>query len=146
VAGLIIDDRLRRPAAVALVAYAAVVAWLLLSPTSAAPSAGVGWLADLAIRVGLPDALVSPSRIEFVSNVGVMVPVAVLAGLVWTRLNWRDWTAFGFVLSAGVELVQGVFLPGRSATFADVVANTLGMAVGGLVLDLLRRRTLRGGG
>ena len=144
-AGLIIDDRLRRPAAVALVAYAAVVAWLLLSPTSAAPSAGVGWLADLAVRVGLPDALVSPSRIEFVSNVAVMVPVAVLAGLVWTRQNWRDWTAFGFVLSASVELVQGVFLPGRSATFADVVANTLGMAVGGLVLDLLRRRTLRGG-
>jgi hypothetical protein len=145
-AGLVSYERLRWPAAVALVAYMALAAWLLLSPTSAAPSAGVTWLDKLATGVGLPDSLISPGRIEFLSNIAVTAPVAVLAGLVWTRLNWRDWTAFGFVLSAGVELVQGVFLPGRSATFADVVANTLGMAVGGLVLDLLRRRTLRGGG
>ena len=144
-AGLIVDDRLRRPAAVALAAYTVLVSWLLLSPTSAAPSAAVNWLVDLAVHLGLPGSLVSPSRVEFLSNVAVMVPAAVLAGLIWTRQNWRDWAAFGFVIAGTVELVQGLFLPGRTATFADVVANTLGMALGGLVLDLLRRRTHRGG-
>jgi hypothetical protein len=131
----------RRPAVVALLVYTLLVSWLLLSPSSTAPTAGVAWLADLATGLGMPDSLVSPARTEFLSNVAVMVPVAVLAGTLWTRQSWRDWAAFGFVISCSVELVQGLFLPGRSATFDDVVANTLGMALGGLALDLRRRRT-----
>jgi hypothetical protein len=129
-----------RAAVAALAAYCLVVAWLLLSPTSAAPTAGVEWLADLAVGLGAPSAVASAEHVEFVANVGVMVPAAVLAALSWPRGSWRDWTAYGFVVAAGVEVVQAVLLTGRTATFVDVVANTVGVALGGLLVDLLRRR------
>jgi VanZ family protein len=47
--------------------------------------------------------------------------------------SWRDWTAFGFCLACLVELLQGLLLPGRHASFSDVVANTLGALLGALL-------------
>jgi VanZ family protein len=37
---------------------------------------------------------------------------------------------YAFVGSCAVELLQGLYLPPRSAQFVDVVANTLGGLVG----------------
>lgn len=65
--------------------------------------------------------------------------MSALGALVWRRTNWRDWTAYGFVISFGVEAVQALFLPHRSATFSDVVANTLGGLLGGLLGALVSR-------
>jgi VanZ family protein len=70
------------------------------------------------------------------------VPAAGLAAVAWPSTTWRDWTAYGFVFSAGAELGQALFLPERSLTYVDVVANTLGAAIGGIVVavfDILRR-------
>lgn len=54
--------------------------------------------------------------------------------LAWPRSNWRDWTAIGFVLSGAVEVIQALALDGRSATFVDVVANTLGAFLGAIAV------------
>jgi len=39
------------------------------------------------------------------------------------RLRWQDWIAYGFLAALFVEIVQGLVLPGRYASCADVVAN-----------------------
>ncbi len=133
----------RRVAVATLVVYTCVVAWLVLSPTSEVPSAVVHWLADRAAEAGAPDRLASAGRIEFAANVAVTIPAAALAAFLWGRLGWRDWTAYGFMVCASVEVVQGLLLPERAATFRDVVANTLGVALGSLLVAGVRLRARR---
>ena len=80
---------------------------------------------------------------EFIVNVGVIAPAAALGSVVWPRTTWRDWTAYGFLFSASIELTQGLLLPTRSARFDDIVANTLGALVGAALVLLVQagRRT-----
>ncbi len=75
-------------------------------------------------------------------NALILMPVSALGSLFWPRTTWRDWTAYAFVISGLVELIQGLVLPHRAATFVDVVANTLG-GLGGAVV-VLALRGLRG--
>lgn len=81
---------------------------------------------------GVPTTFTQPARVEFFLNAAMFAPVAFLAALALPRHPWANWVVYGFVLSAGVELLQGLFLPPRSAQFVDVVANTLGALVGAL--------------
>ena len=133
----------RRAVGVALAAWVALLAVTLLAPSAAGPSWLVETIAAAGDAVGLPAALVAPERVEFLLNVVAFVPVSLFGGLLWTRATWRDWTAVGFAASLLVEVVQAVVLDGRSATHADVVANTLGALVGSLaaagVLRVLAR-------
>ena len=85
------------------------------------------------MRIGVPPALAEGSRVEFALNVAAFVPLSLLGTLLWPRLSWRDWTAVGFVASFLVEAVQAIVLGDRSATHADVVANTLGTLVGAVL-------------
>jgi hypothetical protein len=132
-------DGHRRAARVALAAYAVFLAFVFLNPSADVPSSSVSWLAEAGARVGLPGPLVVPSRVEFIANVLILMPVSFLGSVLLPRLDWRDWTAYGFVLSGTVELVQAVLLPARSATFADVVANTAGALVGAVAFTLAVR-------
>jgi hypothetical protein len=126
-----------------LVGYVLFLGWILLNPSAAAPSSSVSAVRDALVRLGLPQALVTRTRVEFVLNAGMFAPLTMLTSLIWPRLSWTHWVAWAFVLSAGVELWQGLFLPARSAQFVDVVANTLG-ALGGAWVAVLPRRALRG--
>lgn len=81
---------------------------------------------------GAPVTLTQPVRVEFFLNAAMFAPVTFLAALALPRHPWANWVVYGFVLSAGVELCQGLFLPPRSAQFEDVVANTLGALIGAL--------------
>jgi glycopeptide antibiotics resistance protein len=87
----------------------------------------------------VPDALLVAGRPELLLNVAMVVPVPLLASFAWQGLTWRDWTAYGFAASVLVEAVQGLLLPSRTSSYVDVVANTLGAAVGGLVALLVAR-------
>jgi VanZ family protein len=132
----------RQTITVVLVVYAAALGFVLLVPYDAVPSSGASWTAELAARLGAPAWAVEPSRWEFLANALILMPLSALGSLVWPRTTWRDWTAYAFVITAGVELAQGLFLPERSATFVDVVANTLG-GLGGAVVVLVGRRLRR---
>ncbi len=127
------DDRVR--ARLVFGAYALLLGFVLLNPSAEVPSDAVTRVAEAFDWLGLPTSLVEPWRVEFVVNVAVMVPLAFLGMLAWAGLGWRDWTAYGFVLSMGVEIVQAVALTARSATFVDVVANTAGAAIGAAVVS-----------
>lgn len=132
---------LRRAAAVALAAYAVLLLVVLLNPSPAAPSRLVAVVAEAGARAGLPAALVVAERIEFGLNVMAFAPLPLLGSLLWPRIAVGQWTAAGFAFSLLVEIAQ-VALPARSATHADVVANTLGAALGA-ALGVLGLRVAR---
>jgi glycopeptide antibiotics resistance protein len=132
----------RRELVVALVLYSAFLAVVLLAPTSGTQSGSASWLGDAARSVGVPDRFVTQPRVEFLCNALLLMPVSALGSLIWPRTTWRDWTAYAFVIAGLVELVQGLALPERTATFVDVVANTLG-GLGGAAVVMVGRQ-LRG--
>ena len=126
----------RRAALLILAAYLVLLAFVLLNPSADVPSSSVAWLSQVGTRAGLPAPLVEPSRVEFICNVLILMPLSLLGSVLLLRLDWRDWTAYGFVLSGTVEMLQAVLLPDRSATFSDVVANTSGILMGAVAYRL----------
>ena len=136
-----LSRRARTALGAALAVWVVLLAVVLLAPSSSGPDWVIFQLAEALRRLGLPEVLTNPGRVESMLNVVAFVPLGLLGSLLWTRPTWRDWTAVGFVVSFAVEVVQAVALDARQATNADVVANTLGMLVGAL-LGLLVRRIL----
>ena len=120
-----------------MVGYCVLLLVVLLGPASV-PTEGVTGIGEVAARLGAPERLLVPSRVEFIVNVGVIAPAAALGSVVWPRTTWRDWTAYGFLFSAAIELTQALLLPSRSARFDDIVANTLGALTGAAFVQLVR--------
>ena len=135
---------MRRRIVFFLAGYCAFVAFVVLSPSSELPSTVVRLLASLLDRGGAPAQMTVPYRLELALNALMVVPITAAGSLVARACTWRDWAAWAFVASGGVELVQAVLLPGRSASFVDVYANTSGGLLGGLLGVLLVSWTLHG--
>ncbi|MET0736207.1 MAG: VanZ family protein [Microbacterium sp.] len=72
----------------------------------------------------------SPARAERVGNVLLYIPIGVLAYLILPRRAWFAALMVGPLLSASVEAFQWLFLPDRTASIGDVVANSLGAMIG----------------
>ncbi|WP_299930954.1 VanZ family protein [uncultured Nocardioides sp.] len=134
-----LSPRVRTTLRAALAAWVVILAVTLLAPSATGPSWLVETVAGALSRLGVPDALAAPARVEFGLNVAAFVPLSLLGAVLWPRLIWRDWTALGFASSFLVEVVQAVAFDARSATHADVVANTLGTLIGALLGHLVAR-------
>ncbi len=68
-------------------------------------------------------------RIEFSANVLLFVPWGWWAARGWPR--WHGWVVpAALTISILIEVVQGAALSERTASAADVVANTSGAALG----------------
>ena len=119
--------------------YALVLVVVLLSPTSDVQRSLVIDIAR-ALRVVLPDSWVTFSRVEVATNAVIIAPISFLGSIVWQRLRWQDWVAYGFLGASAIELTQGLLLPHRSASFSDIVANTMGALIGALVWRLFADR------
>lgn len=124
---------------IALTAYLFVLLFALLTPSAATPSSSVSWVAEVLRSLGAPERVLVPDRVEFLCNVAILVPASALGSLLWRTASWRDWTAYGFVFAGTIEVVQGLLLPQRSATYVDVVANTLGALLGAMLIAAARR-------
>lgn len=77
--------------------------------------------------------------LEFGANVGLFLPLAVLTMALLPRLGWHWVVIAGVVLSSGIEGLQAVVRPGRTPAIQDVVANSLGAALGALLVVGVRR-------
>jgi glycopeptide antibiotics resistance protein len=121
-----------------LALYLVLLAVALFSPSSEQQSNAVVWLEDLLRVLGAPPRLTGYDRLEVVMNAVIVAPATFLASMVVPRFGWRDWTCFGFVAALTVEAAQGVLLPGRQASFSDVVANTAGALIGSAILSGIR--------
>jgi hypothetical protein len=79
-------------------------------------------------------------------NVALFVPLALL--LCWTLPRWSRWVVWLVCVlgSVAVELVQFLFLPGRTGSVVDVCTNGTGAAIGALLHWLVTRRRSAGDG
>lgn len=111
--------------------YGVVLALVGFWPVHVDANAGplILWLQD---RTGL-----AYETIESGTNVLLFLPMGILLAL----LLRRAWTAMllGCAASAAIELGQALFLPGRTASLADIAANTAGCVLGVLLVVLVRR-------
>lgn len=74
--------------------------------------------------------------LEFLANVALFVPLGILLPLAWRTLPWWAVVAIGFATTVLIELVQ-LTMPSRYSTVSDVVANTLGTALGFALVQAL---------
>ncbi len=113
----------------ALLAAAVVGALLVFSPSASLSAGAVRSISRALQAEGLAYGAVAPV-VGFVLNVALFVPGSFAAAMLWRRVRWWHWVLIGFVVTAGIETVQGAFLQGREAQVHDLVSNTLGAALG----------------
>jgi hypothetical protein len=72
-------------------------------------------------------------HVEFTANVGFFIPLGFLIVALLPKRRW--WLAMIICTAASscIELGQGLFLSDRFASFGDVLANTVGGAVGAVI-------------
>ncbi|HWL76958.1 VanZ family protein [Microbacterium sp.] len=114
-----------------LCAYLVALGWVVFAPASDA-SQVTGIVATLARFVadgGLLSFAHAYAVLEFLANVVLFVPFGVLWPFAVPRLRPIAVISLGLATSAGIELVQ-LLLPSRVPAVSDVIANTLGTALG----------------
>lgn len=94
-----------------------------------APGAALQRFLEVLHTAGVPPWL-DYGLCEAAANVAFFLPVGLLLGAALSpRWTWLAAVA-GICLSAAVEAGQALFLPDRVATPQDVLANSLGAALG----------------
>ncbi|HEV7948698.1 MAG TPA: VanZ family protein [Glaciihabitans sp.] len=123
-----------------LIGYLLVVGVIVFWPTPVdRPIAGsVRRVVDSAHQAGASG--LSYNGVEIAANVAMFVPIGLLILLAIPRLRWWGAIAAAVLLSCGIEAVQGVFLGGRTSSLTDVFANSIGAAVGVVLLLALIHR------
>jgi glycopeptide antibiotics resistance protein len=82
--------------------------------------------------------------VEASANVALFVPLGVVASLAFAKKRWWQIGAFGLMVSGCIELGQLLFLHDRFASLQDIVTNTSGAVIGGLLaMAALKRRQAR---
>ncbi|MGJ9422942.1 VanZ family protein [Aeromicrobium sp. CF3.5] len=127
--------RLTRPLLVWAGAYALALVVIALWPNRVDSAFDVNqtlagqWLLDRGLTNAETYWLV-----EFWSNVALYAPLGIFAMAMVPTLRWWHTVMLAIVVSGTFELLQGL-LSGRTASGQDVVANTMGAAIGaGLVV------------
>ncbi|OEI69053.1 hypothetical protein Cus16_0882 [Curtobacterium sp. ER1/6] len=80
----------------------------------------------------------SYDRVEFLANIGMFVPVGMLAALWLPRRWWLLGAVVAVGLSVGIEVAQALYLPYRVADPRDVLSNGLGGLLGATLVGLFR--------
>lgn len=128
------------------VVYLGIVGWITLGPQPFDEHSG-GWIfrmLDLFQAHNLTSWL-TYDRLEFMSNVGMFVPIGLFLLLLFGRRYWWLAILVGFALTVGIETAQQ-FIPGRVSDIRDVISNSTGAivgVVGGLILTAPKARRLR---
>lgn len=129
--------------------YLAFVAWLTLTPQAYASEhiSVIYRILDALHRRGYLESI-DDSRLEFLANIALFVPVGMFLMLLFgTRLWWLA-VAASFAMTAAIEFAQRS-IPGRVPDERDLLANGVGAVIGvllALVLTApaaLRRRRRR---
>lgn len=132
--------RTTRPSGIrilAATAMVAVVAGLTLAPPSIAAPARYLFIRAM-VAVAEPLVVWIPGGLsERVLNTLLFVPLGAAVALVLSRRLWPLAALAGFALSVTVEYAQSS-IPGRVPDGADVLWNTVGGAIGVLLVTLPR--------
>lgn len=132
-----------------LAAFGVALALVVLLPSQGHRVLGlVETLAGIASRAGIPYQFAF-TTLEFGANIALFVPLGVLLPIALARpasAATRDLGGAALVGTVGVGAAISVLIelaqqgiPGRVSSPADVLANTLGTALGVLLLVAVRR-------
>ena len=129
----------RRLIWIALVAYLVALALIAYWPTPVDRGIDAGLFAVIRRLREQGLTVVTYGRIEFAANIALFVPFGLLLGALFRR--GRRWIAFLLCVagSAAIEAGQALFLPGRFASLADILANSIGGAIGVLAIAVVSR-------
>lgn len=128
----------RRVAALYSAGYVVAVAAIAFWPSPDVPGAAVSGVWDAMQAAGAPGWL-SPAAVEFGLNVLFFVPLGLLGPVFRPRWRWFGWALLGLVSASVIELTQMMVLSARTPAVGDVLANTLGVLVGYVIVRSLRR-------
>ncbi|MFJ4166461.1 VanZ family protein [Microbacterium sp. NPDC089698] len=134
-----VTRRLALTARILLAPYAIVVLLLTWLPAEEAGTVTgvVAVLARLVATWGVPvDA--AYAVFEFSANIALFTPLGALLAVGWRRMPAWAIVATGCAASTVIELVQ-LAIPSRFSTLSDVIANTLGTAVGLVIARAILR-------
>ncbi|MDO4541648.1 MAG: VanZ family protein [Bacillota bacterium] len=88
----------------------------------------------------IPLAGVVYSIEQFFLNILLFLPLGILLPLIWGRFkDWKVTVLYGLFLSTFIELTQ--MFNFRSSDIDDIIANTLGAALGFLAVKFLAAKT-----
>lgn len=127
----------RRVAAGLAVVYLGFLLFTVFWPLQTYSSGSIDATTRTLHSAGAPES-VTPSLVEFLGNIALFIPFSLLGAILTTRWSWQLWLVTGACASALIELTQLFYLPDRSATVFDVVANSLGAFLGVLLARRLR--------
>ncbi|CAN5169156.1 hypothetical protein BH11ACT2_BH11ACT2_04970 [soil metagenome] len=113
--------------------YLGLVGWITLGPQPL-DSGQVAWLnRAIAVLARHPATdWLTYSRVEFLANIAMFVPVGVFLVLLMGRKLWAPAVVVGIALTFTIEFIQ-LFLPTRVPDVRDLIANSTGAAVGVIV-------------
>lgn len=118
-------------------ALIAAQAWLLYSP---ATSSSVGQLSSVIDTILRPlPGPTSPQEPGFDKIAHLSSFALVTAALLAARLPMKWVVAANLVHAAISEIVQGLWIPGRSGDWRDLLADSVGIAMAAIVFALARR-------
>ncbi len=128
-------------ARVMLVPYALALALIVWLPATAASKVtGIVFRLARFVSEHSTISLATSSMVfEFLANIALFVPLGLLLVAAWPRSNAWVVLLLGYSASATIELVQ-TLLPSRYPTLSDVIANTIGTAIGCLAVRLFVQR------
>ncbi len=112
---------------------------MTLRPEPYSPEVGGVLRAVLdALAAWTPTAWITFDVVEFSANVLMFAPLGVLVVL-WGGRWWLG-ILIGLMVSGAIETTQYFFLETRVADVRDLVANTLGSAIGAVATSALQGR------
>ena len=126
-------DRARRTGLRLLVFYGAALAVIAFWPTPVDRDA-TGLLREIARVV----PLLTYDVVEFTANVALFMPLGVLLALALPRRRALV-VPVALAVTMIIELGQAAFLAERTASLRDIFANTLGAALGLLIVVIAER-------
>ncbi|MBN8424159.1 VanZ family protein [Microbacterium esteraromaticum] len=128
-------------ARVMLVPYGVALALIVWLPATAASKVtGIVYRLAQFVSSRLDVSMTTTYTLfEFLANIALFVPLGLLLVAAFPRNSAWVVLLLGYATSATIELVQ-TMLPSRYPTLSDVIANTLGTAIGCLIARLFVHR------
>jgi glycopeptide antibiotics resistance protein len=109
------------------------------SPVDRPVDAQLSSLLALLHSLGLPRQI-DYNAVEFSANIVFFIPAGAVAAALLARHRWWMAVLLGACFSGTIELGQLLLLPARFASWNDILANTLGAALGAAAVSLVRWR------